>query len=288
MLRVLSLNLWNRSGPYARRRERIREWVERLDPDVIGFQEVLRDAQGDQAEDLLNGLGYRLAFAAASEQDEVAFGNTVASRWPIASSEVLRLPAAGSDESRCALLTSIDAPFGTLSFTCTHLNWKLHHGFVREQQVVALADAVISGRPRGGFPPIVVGDLNAEPGSDEIRYLTGFHSAGGRSAMFYDAWRVAGDGGPGVTWSNRNTYAAAALEPDRRIDYVLVGYPVRTRQGYGIGRIEACRVVADDERDGVWPSDHFGVYAELRTEPLPLPRWREEAEAPEAPAQELG
>ena len=27
--------------------------------------------------------------------------------------------------------------------------------------------------------------------------------------------------------------------------------------------------VCDDEVDGVWPSDHFGVYAELRTEPIP-------------------
>jgi hypothetical protein len=27
-------------------------------------------------------------------------------------------------------------------------------------------------------------------------------------------------------------------------------------------------VVCDDERDGIWPSDHFGVYAELRSEPL--------------------
>jgi hypothetical protein len=33
-----------------------------------------------------------------------------------------------------------------------------------------------------------------------------------------------------------------------------------------------CRVVCDDEQDGVWPTDHFGVYAELRTEPLPVPK----------------
>ena len=55
------------------------------------------------------------------------------------------------------------------------------------------------------------------------------------------------------------------FEPDRRIDYIFTGWPVRN----GIGQLLSCRVVCDDERDGVWPSDHFGVYAELRTEPIP-------------------
>ena len=82
---------------------------------------------------------------------------------------------------------------------------------------------------------------------------------------FLDAWRMAGDGGPGITWSNTNDYARAALEPDRRIDYIFAGFPQRN----GVGRIERCRVVCDDARDGVWPTDHFGVYAELRTEPFP-------------------
>jgi endonuclease/exonuclease/phosphatase family metal-dependent hydrolase len=92
--------------------------------------------------------------------------------------------------------------------------------------------------------------------------------------MFYDAWRVAGAGGPGYTWSNRNAFAAVALEPDRRIDYVFVGYPVRgDPEHYGLGRIDRCRVVCDQAVDGVWPSDHFGVYAELRTDPLPIPAW---------------
>ena len=30
----------------------------------------------------------------------------------------------------------------------------------------------------------------------------------------------------------------------------------------------ASRVVLDEPRDGVWPSDHFGVYAELRATPF--------------------
>ena len=65
-----------------------------------------------------------------------------------------------------------------------------------------------------------------------------------------------------MTWSNLNPYARVENEPRRRIDYLFVGLPGRK----GLGAIESCRVVCNEEEDGVWPTDHFGVFAELRTE----------------------
>lgn len=274
-LKVLTLNLWNRSGPYEDRKDRIRGWVRDLEPDVIGFQEAMRGDGFDQVPELLDGLPYETEFGRASLWGSMEFGNAIASRWPITDREVIELPVLDSNETRCAVSVTIDAPFGEVSFTCTHLNWKLHHGIVREAQVVPLCEMVLRRRPRGGFPPIVAGDFNAEPDSAEIRYVKGFTSLNGRSVMFYDAWRVGGDGGPGYTWSNRNIFAAIALEPERRIDYIFAGYPIRLGDRYGVGKIEMCKVVCDDDVDGVWPSDHFGVYAELRTEPLPPPDWWE-------------
>lgn len=273
-LRTLTLNIWNRMGPYEARQRRIREWIERLDPDVIGFQELLRGEGIDQLGAITDGLGYETAYAAATSSEGIDFGNGIASRWPITDTETERLPDGGTDEERCAISATIAAPFGELSFTSTHLNWKLHDGRTREQQVQALAAFVLRRRPRGGFPPIVVGDFNAEPDSNEIRFMRGFASLDGRSAMFYDAWSVGGDGGPGITWSNRNPFAAVAIEPERRIDYIFAGYPVRMTDDHGVGKIEKCRVVCDAEVDGIWPSDHFGVYAEFRTEPMPRPDWR--------------
>ncbi|MDH3213299.1 MAG: endonuclease/exonuclease/phosphatase family protein [Myxococcales bacterium] len=271
-LSVLTLNLWHDAGPYAQRVELIREWIDRLDPDLIGFQEVLRGPDGDQAADLLAGRGYHVDFVCASpfwRQEEEGrrreFGNAVASRWPIADRESIRLPDRGDGEMRAAIAVTVDAPFGPVGFTCTHLNWKFHHGATREEQVVAVSDLALRRRPRDGFAPILVGDFNAEPESAEIRYLTGLQSRGGRSVCFLDAWRVAGDGGPGHTWSNRNAYARVEREPDRRIDYVFVGLPQRS----GPGQLLSCRVVCNDEKEGVWPTDHLGVYAELRTDPLP-------------------
>ncbi len=72
---------------------------------------------------------------------------------------------------------------------------------------------------------------------------------------------MAGDGSPGHTFAQRNTYAAALGEPNRRIDYVFVRGP----DAKGRGRPLAARVVLDQPKGGVFPSDHFGVYAEIGT-----------------------
>lgn len=268
---MLTLNLWHDSGPYERRAEQIRVWIERLDPDVIGFQEALRGEGADQVVELV-GRSYHVDFVAGSRFwregshfGHADFGNAIASRWPISKSEACELPNSGDGEARAALSVTLDAPFGELGFTCSHLNWKFCDGAIRERQVAALCDFALERRPESGFPPILVGDFNAEPESAEIRYVTGLQSIGGRSIAMLDAWHMAGDGGPGFTWSNRNPYAAAVLEPDRRIDYIFTGWPVRN----GLGQILDCRVVCNDEHEGVWPTDHFGVYAELRTEPIP-------------------
>jgi endonuclease/exonuclease/phosphatase family metal-dependent hydrolase len=266
---VLTLNLWHDAGPYPQRADRIREWIDRLEPDLIGFQEVLRGPDGDQAAELLAGRGYHLDFACASpfwrqgeEERPREFGNAVASRWPLVGREAIRLPDGGDGETRAAIAVTVDAPFGAVRFTCTHLNWKFDHGAVRERQVAAVCDLALRDRPREGFPPVLVGDFNAEPDAAEVRYVTGHQSLDGRSVCFLDAWRVAGGGGPGYTWSNRNPYARVEQEPDRRIDYVFVGLPRRS----GLGQLLSCRVVCNDEKDGVWPTDHWGVYAELRTD----------------------
>jgi endonuclease/exonuclease/phosphatase family metal-dependent hydrolase len=265
-VKVLSLNLWHDAGPWPQRRERIREWIERLDPDLIGFQEVLHGPGVDQAAELTEGRGYHLDYVRASpfwrDGTDLSFGNAIASRWPISERAELPLPDRGDGETRAALSVRIDAPLGPISFTTTHLNWKLHQSDTRCRQVLALAEQVLRLRPREGFPPVVVGDFNAEPDSDEMRFMRGAHTIEERCVYFNDAFRVAGQG-EGDTWCNRNPYAREAFEPDKRIDYIYAGYPTRE----GLGRVESCRVVCNDEKQGVWPTDHFGVYAELADTP---------------------
>ena len=47
---------------------------------------------------------------------------------------------------------------------------------------------------------------------------------------------------------------------DRRIDYVFTGW----RKAGGAGHPVGCRLAGNEPVDGVWPSDHFAVVAELR------------------------
>ena len=78
--------------------------------------------------------------------------------------------------------------------------------------------------------------------------------------VIHDAWDVAGGGGPGLTWDNANPYAVAEFEPDRRIDYIFLGWP----EARGAGHVVECCVTGNEPVDGVWPSDHHAVLAEVR------------------------
>jgi endonuclease/exonuclease/phosphatase family metal-dependent hydrolase len=270
-VRILTLNCWNVSEPLAARMAIARDRIRALAPDVIGFQEIVVRGDGfDQTRLLLDGLGYEHVFGASFRWSRTgailppdhagdAFGNAVASRWPIHRSESRALPGEATGEHRSVLAALVDTPAGTLPFFVTHLNWKLDHGWVRERQVMSLAEVVTELAAGTALPPIVVGDLNADPDATEVRFLCGLASLAGRSVYFQDAWRVAGDGGPGFTWDNRNPYAAGGFEPNRRIDYILVGLPDRL----GRGRIRTARLAFTEPSGEVFASDHFGVFADV-------------------------
>jgi endonuclease/exonuclease/phosphatase family metal-dependent hydrolase len=273
-LRVATLNCWNVCGPFEERAALIRRDIAALRPDVIGLQEIVVRRDGfDQAAVLLDGLGYNYVFGAAMRWTETepllpfdhpagdAFGNVVASPWPIRRHAILSLPGSEAvGERRSATAALVETPAGVLPFITTHFSWKVHHGWVREQQAIAVADLAASWAADGDLPPVLVGDLNAEPDAQEIRFLCGLASLDGRSTYFQDAWRVIGEG-PGITWDNRNPYAAGGLQRDRRIDYILVGEP---QNGRGRGWVESVRLAFTEPADDVFPSDHFGVVADIR------------------------
>ena len=66
-LSVLTLNLWNDSGPWPERAKLIREWLDRLDPDLVGLQEVLRGGAIDQCAELFEGRGYYTDYVRATD-----------------------------------------------------------------------------------------------------------------------------------------------------------------------------------------------------------------------------
>ncbi len=259
-LRVLTWNIWWRYGPWERRRPAIAATLARLNADVIALQEVWSDETTNLAAELAAELGYHHVFAPSMDKNGVGIGNALLSRWPIARSESIKLHGHKKNgESRLALFAEIDGPRGPLPVFSTHLNWRFEHSHIRQRQVADLTHFVDRLRP-WTFPPILCGDFNAEPASEEIRMLTGLTSCPVEGLVFHDAWLAAGGGGPGHTWDNANPYVRVELEPNRRIDYILVGWP----EARGAGHVVECRVAGNAPVGGVWPSDHHAVLAELR------------------------
>jgi endonuclease/exonuclease/phosphatase family metal-dependent hydrolase len=267
-LRVLTLNIWHREAPWEQRREIIRRGITELNPDIIGLQEVLELRVGgdlqSQAEELLRGLPYRFVFGSAQEVGPgFHFGNAIASKYPMEGHEVVRLPGEESGETRSVVHARVITPFGPVPVFVTHLNWKLHHGSVRIRQIARIVELIDERAPIAEtFPPILMGDLNAEPESDEIRFLRGFATLEGKSVFFADAWSYGGEGGPGYTFDRKNPYAARSHEPPRRIDYIFVRGP----DGQWRGEPLFTKLVFTEPSDGVFASDHFGLYTELSTE----------------------
>jgi endonuclease/exonuclease/phosphatase family metal-dependent hydrolase len=101
----------------------------------------------------------------------------------------------------------------------------------------------------GGLPYVVTGDLNAVPTSVPYRVLTRDTIADGVPPLI-DAFHVSRTGhyGPTSSWT-----AFRAIEPGRRIDYVMVGPSVEVRT----------HAILPDSWDGRFPSDHLPVLASL-------------------------
>jgi len=276
VLRVATINVWNKSGPWLSRLPLIRRELERLQPEVVGLQEVLRfrpdsaaDApltvHNDQLTEIADGLGYQLAYSVASDYGNgLKFGNAVLSRYPISVEQSFQLPGSESGETRSLLYALCQTPHGSLPVFVTHLNWKFHQGSIRQRQVVFIADRVAELAPIAGphLPPVLLGDFNASPDSDEIRFLTGLCALEQKTVYFADAWVFAGEG-PGYTYDRANHYAAKAREPSRRIDYIFVRGPDRQFRGEPLRAELAFNAVETGGAEPVWPSDHFGVVADL-------------------------
>jgi endonuclease/exonuclease/phosphatase family metal-dependent hydrolase len=272
ILRVVTLNIWNNQGPWPERLRLIRRELPTLDAHLVGLQEVLHlDAGGtpDQAQAIAEGLGYYSAFASAWHiGGGLQFGNALLSRFPIVAAQAFMLPCEEGDETRALLYCSVDAPCGKIPVFVTHLSWKLHQSDIRQQQVAYIAARIKELAPvdQIAFPPVLMGDFNAEPESDEIRYLRGYNTRLGRSVYLADCFAVAGDGSPGFTYARDNSYALRAREPNRRLDYIFSRGPDRALRGEPL---TARRCFTDAER-GVFPSDHYGVFAEIQAAPRKL------------------
>jgi hypothetical protein len=118
-LAVLTLNVWNREGPWPDRLPLLRSWIQRLQPDLIGFQEVVDPSH---MQELLSDYNFH------SEWMGTTSGIAIAARWPIHDRHEIWLPGDGKSNGGPALRGMVNSPYGR---DCNHWRKEAPTGVMR-------------------------------------------------------------------------------------------------------------------------------------------------------------
>ncbi|MFD7445233.1 endonuclease/exonuclease/phosphatase family protein [Streptomyces sp. NPDC059909] len=241
-VRVLTYNIHHgASGAEVFDLERVAEVIEAVRPDIVGLQEVDRHWSArsqwlDLPEWFSERLGMRYVYGANLDLDPLVpgdprrqYGTAILTPWPVKSSSNTLLPKLGTHEQRGLLQAEIEVNGSRVRFANTHLQH--NDAFERQLQAARIRELLGDDADR----TILVGDLNAVPGTPEMLTMTGF---------LKDAWTEAGSG---------DGYTHDSEHPHARIDYVMHSSDVRA---------ESAAVIMSDPLT----SDHLPVAADLRVD----------------------
>jgi endonuclease/exonuclease/phosphatase family metal-dependent hydrolase len=267
-LRVATLNLWSRLGPWGDRCVEAAAWLNRLDPDIVLFQEVIELADGTTtAEEVAaaTGSSWEGAFAGIdvpdvlrSDEHERRWGVAVLSRRSIDAVDIVPLPPAGSH----AAAPMLHVRTGGVDASSLHLAAPPRAGIARQRQVLVVDDAVRAlSDGDAELPPVFGGDFNADPDSDEVRFLSGLCALNGRTTYYQEAWRVAGPHEPGHTLDHTNPHLAELNVSRRRVDFVFTGDAFLRPDT--AGRVLSAALAFHHPLTGTHASDHFGLVVDI-------------------------
>lgn len=274
-LRVMTWNVWGRYGDWRARMPIIINTLRSARADVIALQEVWAEAGGgrvDQVKTLADDLGYDChSFMNIGAEGDYT-GNALLARWPMTRKAYNLLPSNPhvAVERRTAVYAVVETPFGSIPVISTHLSWQRNLSDIRQQQTQALA-VLATEMASFPWPPILMGDFNSDPDSDEIRTLTGRRSISHDLLVFQDAWEQGGNGTAGHTWTPDNSNYPASTRMNlaampwlrRRLDYIFIGLPDGRSDAMlpiQVKRALLAGISTNSEIDG---SDHYAVIADL-------------------------
>ena len=245
-IKIATLNLYHDKDDWPRRRVQIVEEFKREQPDVIALQEVIqRENLANQAEWLAGQLGYAWHFVSTDPAGEpMRYGNAVLTRHPVLLRGEQRLRPL--DDSRTVGLLRIDLQGRALNVYVTHLHWTDQGGPIRAQQVADLLQYIAATSE--GIPSIVAGDFNATADSPELTALRG---------GFIDTY---GSQHPDVDPVSSSTLNLKYYAP-KRIDHVFY-------QRGEFTPVSSQVIFNRAAADGTWASDHYGMLAILRFQPV--------------------
>lgn len=236
-IRVVTFNIWHDAGDWPARRSLLLRALRDADADVIALQEVLEDSRKglpNQAETIARELGgYAVEFFATEpEGSPKRYGNAILTRLPIIETAAKKLEPL--NDYRTALRVRVQAHGRPVDMVVTHLAWQADAGPVRAMQVADLMQWL----PSDGVPLVVMGDFNAPLSDSGLAALT--------SHRFFSALPA------GATPSTLNP---AKGHKERIIDHIFAERRWFTATD--------ARRIGDTPEGGEYPSDHFGVAANL-------------------------
>lgn len=286
---IISVATWNILADHTNLPWRVGRVAEEVsDTDVVLLQEVIATPEtGSTTAHMIAALsGHQVASVYLETvyhpTGRMNVGTAILSRFPILESGKVPVPAGpgprqGSIEFSYYASAVLEAPSGRPIFVvAVHFPWSGDREHRRLAHAVAVNEYV-KETVREETLTILGGDFNTFPDSDTLRFLTGRHVVDGNGAFWVDAWSTAGDGSAGYTQdptagnplidrvAKGVGLSDASLMPARRIDYLLV-------RGWAYGRagspLNARLLGTERSPSGDFPSDHYGVRAELWDAPL--------------------
>lgn len=235
---VATFNIWHDAGgQWPKRLPLLTAALRAADADVIALEEVLEDAAKglpNQAATIARDLGYAEAYFVAPDPEGAPkrFGNAILTRLPVI--EVARRKIEPLTDYRTAIRVRVRTADGPVDVVATHLAWQPEAAAVRAEQIADL----LAWLPQDGTPLIVMGDFNA-PLDDP-----------GLAAM----------GPPRFVSALAPGAAPTTLNPARGHAPRVIDHIFAESAHFAVG---TAKVIGSEAVDGEYPSDHFGVAAQL-------------------------
>lgn len=251
-IKVMTINLRHNVDQWERRFDRIADEIVRLDPDVIGTQEV--EINADQA----NKLNARLAKRGHAKYELytkrksgvkgwfTGEGIAILSRWKIVETQHEDI-----GEQRVSIYARIQHPSGGfIDMIDTHLDATGGESGNANRDDESKQTIDLTNRNDDCFPAFLTGDFNSGETGPAVK---NFQAAG-----FVDSYKAvhgADTAKSGNTSSVKLADGAFEQNPKHRIDFIMS----RDAGARTATPIASEVVFKNHDAKGFYPSDHFGV-----------------------------
>ena len=259
-LRIVTINILNDLSQWEARRELLAQGLADVQPDLIALQEV--NLPTENSAWLAGQLGMQHRYITPkSGPESQSEGIAILSRLPIQAAQSLVLPGPQGRVAQCVEVLAGEIP---VYFANGHFFWQPGESETRDRQVEMLLSWIkdISG----SYPTIICGDFNATPETGAIQsmyrhFRSAYLTMHGREPAFTCPTPLKRTlKSRLITLRSYLVYLRPQhINPFWRgtLDYIFVGSSIR---------VNACELILNrpaEHHPSLYPSDHFGLYADL-------------------------